>query len=259
MEIGSLVEAAKSYIEQRLLQTQKKFDLVYNSTKDQDKRQTLMGSLKDIERDLKKLRAGVFSIDDLKRYKIDVEDLQNNRDDVYRKDDIGEYKILRNIVTIKLNEFCHNVEVNSVWSYLKFFEREYLSLLSEQNLKLDYGHAYQRDQFFNSYNETVMTMNRYGELLEQIEKAGSNKDYKERLLALQQKQYRDIIIKVGKFLASISRFIEDLLESEAHGEKVLLEPDKVIDIPRRCDDRRSDGLRCAFGPGEVYRRVYWTF
>lgn len=224
----SLIEAASGYIEGKLLQTKRKFELVYSSTNDAVKKDQMMNGANQVERDLKKLRAGLFGADDLARYSIQIEDLQNNRTDQLRKD-LSDYKILRNIPTVKLNQFSTNLEINTIWSYLLFFETEYLGLLSEQNLKLDYGHAYQRDQFFTTFNETVRFLQRYGDLLEQIDSAG-NKDYKERLVSIQSKQYRDVIIRTGKFLNSVEEFIEDILNADKKDERVLLEPDREVTI-----------------------------
>jgi hypothetical protein len=107
-----------------------------------------------------------------------------------------------------------------------------MGLLSEQNLKLDYGHAYQRDSFFTHYNQIIRSMGDYGSVLEQIIAADANKnnEYKERLVKVQNKGYRDIIMKTGNFLFAIQDFIEDIYRCEREGEKVFMEPDKIVEI-----------------------------
>lgn len=226
----NLINAAQGYIESRLSQTKRKFEIVYSSSKDQNKRQQILDTLKDIERDLKKLRAGYFTVQDLGRYKITVEELQANRtDDLARPRDISEYTILRNVPIHPINKYSKNREVNAIYSYLKFFESEYLGLLSEQNLRLDYGHAFQRDQFYLTHHELIRFVLQYGDVLEQIENA-SSKEYKERLISIQGKHYRDMILRTGKFLHSLEKFIADLEHSEAQGEKVMTEPEKIVEI-----------------------------
>lgn len=232
MSENALIDEASEYIENKLLDYRRKFEILYSSTTDNAKRTSHAGTLKEIERDIKKLKAGLFTMDDCDKYKIKIEDLQNHRNNPELRKEINEYKIIRNIHVHPLNKYSHNHEINSIWSYLQFFEREYLGLLSEQNLRLDYGHAYQRDKFFTTYNELVRFILRYGELLEQIDHAtgGGNKEYRERLLTIQGKQYRDVIIKTGKFLRSIERFIDDLFEAEAQGENVILDPERRVEI-----------------------------
>ncbi len=232
MPLDDLISTNKAYVEERLLQTKRKFEIMLNSSSDMNKHSEYTNLLKQIDTDLKKLNADLFEINDLHRYNITIEDLQNNKNDMHVRTNINEYTILRNISLQRLNEVSHNEEINSIWSYLLFFEKEYLGLLSEQNLRLDYGHAYQREKFFTTFNENLRVLQRYGELLQEIEgaeKTGNN-NYKERLIGLQSKQYRDVIIRTGKFLQSIKAFTDDIFDSEANGEKVILEPDKIVEI-----------------------------
>lgn len=231
-ELSMLIQATASYIREKMLQTEHKFEILYSSARDNMKRDQIVRTLKGIKQDLNRLESGNFNSTDLFRYNITEEDLKNHRPDEIARQESQTDKILRNIPIVNLNKFCNNNEINRIWSYLKFFESEYLSLLSEQNLKLDYGHSYQRDKFYTSFHETLRTITRYGELLEQIEEASirGNKVYKERLIAIQSKHYRDLILKVGKFIHSIRSFIEDIKEGEASDERVLMEPDKIISI-----------------------------
>jgi len=214
-----------------LKQTKRKFEIVSGTIKDGPKKDNISSSIAGIEKDIKKLNMGVFTVEDLKKYKIDIEVLTDYIGSTSMEIK-GEYKILRNVPILKLNKFCRNEEINSIWSYFLFFGREYLGLLSEQNLRLDYGHAYQRDRFFNNYNACLRVIENYGNVLEQLDNATASggKEFKERLLNLQSKQYRDVIVHVGKFAHSIEAFIEDILEAEKDGEKVLLEPEKIIEI-----------------------------
>jgi hypothetical protein len=250
-----LISSSKLYIEQRLLQTKRKFELVYSSAKDTAKQQSLKNTIKDIDRDLKKLHAGLFDTGDLKRYKIELEELSSNKDSNLEKKSISEYKILRNIRIDKLNRYSNNTEVNSIWSYILFFGKEYLGLLSEQNLKLDYGHSFTRDKFFTTYNELIRAFERYGELLEQIDKAttNGNKDYRERLLTLQGKSYRDLIIKSGNFLRSLEKFIEEIFDSEQQNIRVLVEPEKIVSISGEVSN--IDGITAKDALLDLYRFV----
>ncbi len=232
MPLDDLISSSKDYVLQRLNQTKKKFEIMLNSGTGLNKQQEYMNLLKQIERDIKKLSADLFETSDLARYNISIDELQQHRADNQVRTNISEYTILRNINMVKLNEISHNEEINSIWSYLQFFEREYLGLLSEQNLRLDYGHAYQREKFFTQFNENLRVLERYGELLQEVESAekSGNNEYRERLLTLQSKQYRDVIIRTGKFLQAVDLFIDDIFDSEMNGERVIMEPDKIVEI-----------------------------
>lgn len=232
MAENPLIAVAKKYIEQRLFQTKRKFELLLPGVKDAKKKQSMQETIKEVERDIKKLQSGMFEINDLTRYNITAEDIESHRSNTTRRKSIGEYKILRNINVEHLNDYSTNSEVNSIWSYLQFFGKEYLGLLSEQNLKLDYAHSYTRDNFFTLYNETIRVFERYGELLEQINNADGkgNAEYRERLISIQGKSYRDIIMRSGKFLYSLHNFIEEIFDAENEGQQVIVEPNKIVEI-----------------------------
>ncbi len=231
-ELSMLIKATSDYIRERMSKTQHKFEVLYSSVQDTMKLNQISNNLKQIKSDFQRLELGHFTITDLYRYNISPEDLTKHRPDQIAREELTENKILRNISLLKLNQFCDNSEINAIWSYLNFFESEYLGLLSEQNLKLDYGHSYQRDKFYTAFHETLRVLTLYGESLVQIEEASirGNKIYKGRLLSLQSKQYRDLIVKVGQFIHSIKNFIEDIQEAQASDEKVLLDPNKIINI-----------------------------
>jgi len=228
---ADLINKSKSFIEQKLFQTQRKLEVIYSTTKDEIKRSEIKRMVNEIERDRKKLESGEFTRKELAKYDIRIEELEKHVDRGGEVD-VSQYKILRNIFIEKLNGLSNNAEINSIWTYMNFFGREYLGLLSEQNLRLDYGHAYQRDKFFTVFTQNMRLLEEYGRILEQIEVASSinNIEQKGRLLKMQNKQYRDIIMKVGNFLYSIYNFIEDILKCEKEGEEILLEPDKVVEI-----------------------------
>jgi hypothetical protein len=231
MAYESLITETTDFIQAKLIHSKKKFEILYSSSRELQKKSEILKTIDEIDRDLKKLRAGVLQDEDLKKYEISPQDLQNYLDNI-DKPKTSAYRILRNIITEKLNNNSTNKEINSIWTYLNYFGKEYLGLLSEQNLRLDYGHAFQRDKFFTHYTQTVRVLEEYGKTLDQIEAANAskNRDYKDRLIKVQGKEYRDVILKTGQFLHYIQAFIEDILESEKTSERVLLEPDKIVEI-----------------------------
>lgn len=231
MEVADLIKSAKDYIATRIEQVQKKLLLVYKTTKDDAKKKELETTFKQIDRDLRKLDLGQFEEKDLVRYGISTQDLEVAIQEHLHNRRVS-YRILNNIQLEPVTANTRNEEVNAIWSYLKFFGDEYLGLLCEQNLKLDYGLAYQRDQFYTLYNDVVKVVSEYGEISDQIAQAESshNKEYRSRLVQLQNKQYRDIILKVGKFLRSLQTFVQSVFSSEEEGIRSLLEPEAIVYI-----------------------------
>lgn len=227
----SLLQKARVLIESRIRESRRKFEILYGATKDLQKKSALQKMMDEIDRDLKKLEVGLCTLKDLEKYEISESELREYVTHGDTKKD-SPYKILRNIVVEKLNDYSTNREINAIWSYLNYFGKEYLGLLSEQNLRLDYGHAYQRDQFFTHYHNLVRFIQDYGTILQQLESANvsNNREYHDRLIKAQSKEYRDVIIKTGQFLVTLQRFVTDIFESEKTGEKVLLEPDKIVEI-----------------------------
>ncbi len=231
MNRNALLDKAKNYIADRLIQTQRKFEVIYSTTADQKKKESILKSVNEIERDMKKLLNGRFAEDEMAKYHITFDELANYLENSQFQD-VTKYKILRNIPIVRLNQFSKSRDINIIWSLLNYFGTEYMGLLSEQNLRLDYGHAFQRDSFFTNFNQIIRALSDYGKVLEQIEAAEANniKDYKESLLKVQSKEYRDIIIKTGNFLFALQDFIEDIWRCESEGEKVFMEPEKIVEI-----------------------------
>lgn len=231
MADNSLIEAAAEFIEAKILKIKRKFEVIYSSSRELEKKEEALKTIEGIDRDLNKLRAGYLTLPDLEKYELSEQELKLYIDNLHKPKE-GEFRILRNVIYERLNMFCMNEEINWAWTYLNFFGKEYLGLLSEQNLKLDYGHAFQRDKFFTLFNQTIRVLEEYGNILTQIEAAESNnnKVFRERLEKVETKEYRNVIVKTGKFLHTIQRFIEDIYESEKKGEKSLLEPDKLVEI-----------------------------
>lgn len=231
MADNSLIEAAAEFIEAKILKIKRKFEVIYSSSRELEKKEEALKTIEGIDRDLNKLRAGYLTLPDLEKYELSEQELKLYIDNLHKPKE-GEFRILRNVIYERLNMFCMNEEINWAWTYLNCFGKEYLGLLSEQNLKLDYGHAFQRDKFFTLFNQTIRVLEEYGNILTQIEAAESNnnKVFRERLEKVETKEYRNVIVKTGKFLHTIQRFIEDIYESEKKGEKSLLEPDKLVEI-----------------------------
>jgi hypothetical protein len=254
MEFISLIDFAKEHIEAKIIKVKKKYELIYSTAKDQAKKDSFMKTIQEIDRDLIKLTNNTITETDLKKYEITAEDLEKYLSDL-QKPKAGNHKILRNIIIEKLNKLSVNEEINSIWSYLNFFGREYLGLLSEQNLRLDFGHSFTRDDFFTLYNKTIRTMEDYGQILEQLQTAAltKNNEYRERLIIAQNKGYRDIVLKTGRFLNAIHTFIDDIAATEKRGERVLLEPDKVIEI--KGETSNIDGLTAREALMDLYQFV----
>ncbi len=232
MEDNELILKAKKIIEEKILENKKKFELIYNSTNDEFKKSGIKIILSEISNDLKKLNDGNIDFSQLKKYNIKKENLLEYKDES-DMEEVSEYRILRNVPVFPLSEFSNNEEINAIWSYLTFFGREYLGFLSSQNLKLDYSHAYLRDKFFGDYNSLIKDFENYNKILEQIaysDHTSANKQYIERLSNLETKEYRELIIKTGKFLNDIQSFIEGILKAEKEGETVMLEPERIVKI-----------------------------
>lgn len=254
MADNALIEAAAEFIEAKILLVKKKFEVVYSSSRDVAKKESALKTLESIEKDLNKLRSGYMDYPDLEKYELTEQELRMYIGNLHAPKD-GEFKILRNVNYERLNTFCMNEEINWAWTYLNFFGREYLGLLSEQNLKLDYGHAFQRDKFFTLFNQTIRVLEEYGNILNQIESAEAlnNKIFRERLEKVETKEYRNVIVKTGKFLHTIQHFIEDIMESEKKGEKALLEPDKTVEI--NGEHSSLDGLSARKALMDLYQFV----
>jgi hypothetical protein len=121
--------------------------------------------------------------------------------------------------------------------YLRFFEKEFLPLLSETKLKLDFKHSLERDGFYHRFGNLRR-------LLYDVRDEGSRMDpffvekHAEDLRQRSFKKKRNIALETDKFFRSLLKFTTELVEDISRGGSVCLNALDTVHF-----DRKIEGLR----------------
>lgn len=96
MDDNFLILKHKKYIEERLKENKRKFELLFNSTKDEFKKSGIKRIIIEITSDIKKLNEGNIDFSELRKYNIRKEDLLKLGDN-NSMEEVSHYRILRNV------------------------------------------------------------------------------------------------------------------------------------------------------------------
>jgi hypothetical protein len=122
-------------------------------------------------------------------------------------------------------------------AYLEFFEHEFLPLLSETRLKLDFKHSLERDGFYHRFGNLRR-------LLIDLTDEGSRMDpyfvekHAEDLRQRSFKKKRNIALETDKFFRSLAQFTTDVSEDVGHGGSVCLNAVDTLHFDRRIEGSR---------------------
>ena len=138
-----------------------------------------------------------------------------------------DFPILSKIKIEKIHPFSDDNEINMVVCYLREFEKNYWSALSDFHLKLDYNHSRERDKFYDQLEGCNRILRDYIKNLDEFEKA-QIESYKERLKMMKLKVGRAFLIATYEFMKSLNNFINYLIQDYNNKGNIILNPDEII-------------------------------
>jgi hypothetical protein len=185
------------------------------------KTSTNAGQKQRVKRELIKLKTyreklqHVFSIID------EQEEPQN-------EDEFKHFPFLNQILSLFNEKYIDDSEINSVCRILYCFENEFLPVLTERKIKLDFKYSLERDSFYNLYQDLSKRVDDFEEQLIIIEQGkyteGTLLDIKNRLL----KRRRILLIETDRFFQKIKKFSDELNNNiEKNGSECLNKDDTI--------------------------------
>jgi hypothetical protein len=220
-----------------LNRTIRQFEAVYKSTKNPDQRDR-------VDRELKKLknyRDKLASFHDL--------DL-NGIDEFAQADELDGFTYLKKILAnndkkaddkkTQRWERYGDRELDTLALYLEFFEEEFLTILSETRLKLDFKHSLERDSFYHRFENLRR-------LFEDLDEDTSTVDlyagqqHEEDMRKRSFKKKRNVIVEADKFLRRLANFSGTLVEDIENGGLTCLNADDILRFDRIEGRRTYEG------------------
>jgi hypothetical protein len=128
-------------------------------------------------------------------------------------------------------------EQEYISAYLEFFEHEFLPLLSETKLKLDFKHSLERDGFYHRFGNLrrlLLDLNDEGSRMDPYFVEKHAEDLRQRSF----KKKRNIAVETDKFFRSLAGFTTDVAEDVGHGGSVCLNAGDTLHFDRRIEGTR---------------------
>ncbi len=216
----------------------RQFESVFKSTRDPQQRERVTRELRQLKTYKQKLESF---------HEFDPRELEEPGE----QDELGEQPYLKKAMAAggekdspasRVNaEDYQDREVYQLALYLAFFEGEFLALLSETRLKLDFKHSMERDSFYHRFENLRR-------LLEDLrEDASRMEDYlgqkhEEEMRMRSFKKSRNLIMEADKFFRNLQHFSGGLAEDIGASGTICLNPRDLLRFDRLHSRRHLEGL-----------------
>ncbi len=132
-------------------------------------------------------------------------------------------------------------EVYQLALYLAYFESEFLVLLSETRLKLDFRHSLERDSFYHRFENLRRLLEDLREDASRMENFLGQK-HEEEMRMRSFKKSRNFIMESDKFFRNLQHFAGGLSEDIGAAGSVCLNPRDLLRFERLGGRRHLEGL-----------------
>ena len=152
-----------------------------------------------------------------------------------------DYDILSSIAVNKVREDSKDSEIDAVISYIIFFEKNYLSILSEYYIKLDFNHSGKRDEFYPKFMEIKKIVNEYNYELEVLNREEYNNIAFYRDKSLVHKIKHRYLLALDKYFKELKSFLKILIDDNATGGIIVLNSNDRLILDELEKNRKLDG------------------
>lgn len=187
------------------------------------------------------------------RWKLNGREEANETQEMTSSEAEGEYSILNTVPVTKYREESKDREMDAVISYMDFFERNYLPILSEYYIKLDFSHSTKMDIFYPLFIDIKKILDEYGYELE----VQSRKEFT-RIAVLRDRSIFNKIrqryyVELNKFFKDLRDFLKVLIDDHMSGGNIILNPYGRILLSEFEENRKLDNYYVKDALEEMYR------
>ena len=208
----------------------KQLEGVYNTSSDALQKKRVAKDINVMKKKIKSLEGKLvlMGIDN------DVEE----EEDTFIDDD---YDILNTINVNRVREDSKDREMDAITSYMVFFENNYLSILSEYYIKLDFNHSGKRDEFYPKFMEIKKIINEYNYELEVLNREEYNNIAFYRDKSLVHKIKHRYLLALDKYFKELKSFLKILIDDNASGGIIVLNSNDRLILDELEKNRKLDG------------------
>jgi hypothetical protein len=225
----SKVNKAQSELESKML-ILKQLEGVYKTSTDLDQRKRVAREIRNIKRSISNLQS-ILSLQEKYGLSQDHHELEGDE----------AFKLLSRIMVAKFINDSRDSEMDAIVSYVDFYEKNYLPVLSEYYVKVDYNNSMKRDVFYPRYMEMKKMLNEYMYEVEvQIrEEFTSIAVYKDKSLVYKLRQ--QYLMGLDRYFRDLRSFLDEILADHASGGSSVLNPLDFVSMSEFEVDRKMDG------------------
>ena len=220
---------AQNELESKLL-ILKQLEGVYKTSTDIDQRRRVAREIRDVKRSISNLQS-ILSLQ--QKYGLTQEQQELEGDEAF--------KLLSRIMVAKFISDSRDAEMDALVSYVDYYEKNYLPVLSEYYVKLDYNNSMKRDVFYPRFMEMKKMLNEYMYEVEvQVrEEFTSIAVHKDKSLVYKLRQ--QYLMGLDKYFRDLRSFLDELMADHATGGSSVLNPLDFVSMSEFEVDRKMDG------------------
>ena len=191
--------------------------VTFKAANKEEQKKRISQYLKDIEIIIKEIESGNW-VNPVKLNIITQSLKEEDTNGDGESSDSGKY--IDRIEFVKLSESNKDYELDQIYSFMTYFEDNFIPPLSQSNLKLDYSLGKRRDDFYVVYDTVKHLMEEFVadyDLLCRLTNKEQISKYKERLYL--QKQH--LLVKIRELLNHIKEFLMMVVNDLNEGRKSL--------------------------------------
>lgn len=125
--------------------------------------------------------------------------------------------------------------------YLIFFEKEFLTFLSEKRLKLDFKHSIERDSFYHRFGSISHRLKDFKEDAARIDSFGGTHEKEMRQRSFKKK--RNLFLDGDRFFRSLVKFSKDLIEDLQEDGLKCLNGNEVMEFDKLEGNKYLEGVK----------------
>ncbi|MBN2353959.1 MAG: hypothetical protein JXD23_15405 [Spirochaetales bacterium] len=192
----------------------KKYEIVLKTTKDSYQKQRVRKELAKLK-DYREKFEHVYSI------------LDDESDDIDSSEFDG-FPFLSQHLNLDEETAVHDREVNGILSILSFFGHEFLTVMTEKKMKLDFKFALERDGFYHLYQDLMKRIHDFEDEIKVINEGKYTDtaltDIKNRRL----RKRRVLIIETDKLFRRCLHFTGEILKDIEKSGVACRNPDEIL-------------------------------
>jgi hypothetical protein len=156
-----------------------------------------------------------------------------------------EFSLLGYIPVTRHREDSRDREIDIVVSYVDFFEKNYLPLLSDYYIKFNFSHSIKRDTFYPRHMEIKKVLKEYNHELDVLnrEEFDSIAHYRDKSVV--HKVRHRYLLLLDRYYKDLRDFLETVVDDIRTGGSLVLNPHDPVNLSEFEDNRRLDGLSVA--------------